>query len=400
MLSTIPFRATMWSLTLSLLASSLHAQAPTRLAVAREVLVEVDEADLTDIGTAVLLRSGDLVLTQFRDGVLRRVGARGGVTVIGRKGSGPGEFQIPTLAGTMGDTLWVGDVGLRRVSFFGPDRTFIRTVPYPSAGAASVPTMRWEMVLPLGFGRDGALLAEGMHAPQAPRPAGLTAAQWAGSAIVRLAPNGALQRVVAWLPPFRCSENVPVPRGDVIVRIPFCASTPRHVDQEGERIAMAVAGPGDVTHVVVLAATGDTLFAKALRLPVLPIPAALRDSARSETAQRTGARGPEFDQVMARIPSTYPAISRILNGRDGSTWIEVPVAGAEREWQRLDARGTVTGAVRLPQAATVWAAERTTLWATETDADGLMRVVRFGVRAPPADSVTRTTRAPRALKPR
>jgi hypothetical protein len=240
--------------------------------------------------------------------------------------------------------------------------------------------VRWEMVLPLAYGRGGTLLAEGMHDASAPRPPAVTATQWGGSAILRLAPDGSLQRILAWLPPFACSETVPLPNGEVIVRIPFCSGTVRHVDQEGHRIAIASTGQNGVTQIVVLEATGDTLFTKALALPSLRIPVVLRDSARRETAQRTGARGPAFDKAMARMPTTYPPVIRILNGRDGTTWIEIPVVGEEREWHRLDQRGTVTGALRVPRAATVWAADGTRLWATETDADGLMRVVRFAVR--------------------
>ncbi len=351
-----------------------------RLPTTREVVVTAERADLTEIGTTLLLRNGDLIMTQYRDGVVRRFDHNGTPTVLGRKGEGPGEFQMPTVAGTVGDTLWIGDVRLRRTSFFHPDRTLLRTVPWPDAAKASGNGVRWRMLLPLAYLRDGALLADGLHDATAPRPAWATAVQWSGSAILRLAPGGSMQRVVAWLPANDCTENVPIAGGDVIVRIPFCASTPRHIDPETGRIALVLSEAG-LTRVVALSATGDTLFAKALRFPPVAIPAGLRDSARQAEARQTGAGGPAFDKVMARMPTVHPPVARILNGRDGTTWIEVATPGPDRLWQLLDARGNVTGAVRLPRTVNIAVAERGMLWGVETDEDGLMQVVRFRVGA-------------------
>jgi hypothetical protein len=341
-------------------------------------VVTAERADLTEIGTTLLLRNGDLIMTQYRDGVVRRFDPHGTPTVLGRKGEGPGEFQMPTVAGMVGDTLWIGDVRLRRTSFFPPNRTLLRTVPWPDAAKASGNGVRWQMLLPLAYLSGGAVLVDGLHDDHAPRPAWATAAQWSGSAILRLAPGGAMQRVVAWLPANDCTENVRVAGGDVIVRIPFCASSPRHIDPETGRIALALSKDG-LTRVVVLTATGDTVFAKALRFPSVTIPTSLRDSARQAEARRAGVGGPAFDKAMARMSTVYPPVARILNGRDGTTWIEVATPGPDRLWQLLDARGNVTGAVRLPRTVNIAVAERGMLWGVETDEDGLMQVVRFRV---------------------
>lgn len=88
-------------------------------------------------------------------------------------------------------------------------------------------------------------------------------------------------------------------------------------------------------------------------------------------------RGAEFDRVMGRMPATYPAIGRVLNDRDGTTWFYAATASREREWQMLDAAGGLAATVRIPRAVTIWVAERGMLLGIETDADGLMQVVRF-----------------------
>lgn len=355
----------------------LSAQSPIRLTASREVVAAAAQNDLTEVGTMLRLANGDIVITQYREALVRRIGMDGRMTTLGRPGEGPGEFRIPTIAGTLGDTFWVGDVRLRRTTFYRPDRTVLRTVPYPDASRASDGKVRWSMLLPLAYLSDGGVLVDGLHDASGPRPAWATAMQWAGTVILRLTPGGTIARAIAWLPPNQCSESVPIPGGEVIVRVPFCAGSPMHVDPTGRRLTVAVSGkaPG-TTRVVVLAANADTLIQRELSLAPVPIPAAVRDSARAEAA-KGGARGAEFDRVMRRMPVTYPAISRVLNGRDGTTWFEVATASREREWQMLDGAGKLTATVRIPRAVTISVAERGMLLGVETDADGLMQVVRF-----------------------
>ncbi len=376
-------RALLLALCIATVTTPAVGQEVARLTATRELLVSADNADLTEIGTTLVLRNGDMILTQYRDGVVRRFDRNGSATVMGRKGEGPGEFQMPTVAGTVGDTLWISDVRLRRTSYFHPSRTLLRTVPWPSPAKASGNGVRWQMLLPLAYLSDGALLADGMHDATAARPEWASEAQWKGSAIVRVAPSGAMQRVVAWLPDNDCTDNVPITGGSVIVRIPFCASTPRHIDPETGRIALALTQAG-LSRIVVLSAKGDTLLTKALRVQPAAIPTSVRDSAKRAEAQSAGAKGEAFDRVMARIPKTFPPITRILNGRDGTIWIEVASSGPNRTWQLMDSRGNVIGTLSLPRTVNISVAERGMLWGVETDEDGLMQVVRFkvGVGAP------------------
>ena len=51
-------------------------------------------------------------------------------TTIGKEGEGPGEFRRPMAMGWLGDTLWVADRGLSRLSFFSPDGVFLRSLRF------------------------------------------------------------------------------------------------------------------------------------------------------------------------------------------------------------------------------------------------------------------------------
>jgi hypothetical protein len=50
---------------------------------------------------------------------------------FGRSGSGPGEFEMPTAMGLLGDTLWVTDFRAQRLSLFRRDGTFIGSYNVP-----------------------------------------------------------------------------------------------------------------------------------------------------------------------------------------------------------------------------------------------------------------------------
>lgn len=361
-------------LVLLLLALPLAAQTPPRLTASRELLFDADQADLGESGR-ILLHGATLVATQPKAALVRLL-ETGRVASLGRRGEGPGEFRAPTVAGIVADTLWIGDVALRRTLFYRPDRTLLRTVPWPAADRASPAGARWLALLPLAYRRDGTMLVEEVHDAGAPRPQWATPVQWTGSAILLLQRDGTMQRIVGWLPDSRCSEDVPVSRGNVIVTIPFCHAVVRDVAPDGERLAFALPGakPG-TARIVVLGATGDTIFTREIARPAVPIPAALRDSVRASAMTIPG--GPPLEKALSRIPTSYAAVPRILVGRDRSVWIEVATAGGPREWWGYDPAGAPLGSVQLGRAVRPVAAERGTLWATETDEDGLQQVVRF-----------------------
>ena len=159
-----------------LLVRPAAAQSPTPLIAHRQVLVDADHAMLSEIGRLLPYRGG-LIATQYREGIIRSFSSNGTLTSLGRPGEGPGEFRMPTLAGVLADTLWISDVGLRRITLFRPDRSVLRTIPWPATDRAITNGVRWEMLLPLGYRADGSMVVEAMHAPAMPRPAWANALQ-------------------------------------------------------------------------------------------------------------------------------------------------------------------------------------------------------------------------------
>ncbi len=355
------------------------AQAPRQAATTTRELVPGGALEIDDVRGAVMMRSGDLVLTQHREGHLLVIAKDGSVDTVGRRGEGPGEFRTPASIGLVGDTLWVGDVGLRRTTFLGPDYRVVRTFSYPAAGAAMAagwPT--WFALLPEGYHPGGFMLAAGMYDGNAARAERIAPADWGGTPLLRLVPEGAIQKVVTWFPAADCTVDVPVERGSTLVRVPFCHHSVRHVASDGSRIAVAGCVEADrrtaTCHVRILSGMGDELVAREVSIPLTAIPGAVRDSAGAAAGE-----GKTIDEVMRRIPRNYPPIYRILNGSDGTTWIEVHGASGRGEWWMMDVRGEPRLLVKVPRSVDVLVADRLGVIGIEARDDGESRLIRVAV---------------------
>ena len=115
------------------------------------VLEGAEPYQLSQVSGAVRLSDGRIVVANGGSDELRYFDSAGAfLTSAGRKGSGPGEFEmLGSLFALPGDTVAAYDVRLRRISLFAPDGAFARslTITFP-AGAPS----------PIGQFRDGSWL--------------------------------------------------------------------------------------------------------------------------------------------------------------------------------------------------------------------------------------------------
>lgn len=92
-----------------------------------ETFVDVPAVAFDDRANLYVLDRGNTRVVVF-DSVGRHL------RTIGRRGSGPGEFSVPSgLAVVGGSTLAVGDPGLRSISLFSAAGEFLRTVPVGDA---------------------------------------------------------------------------------------------------------------------------------------------------------------------------------------------------------------------------------------------------------------------------
>ncbi len=98
-----------------------------------------------------------------------------------------------------------------------------------------------------------------------------------------------------------------------------------------------------------------------------------------DSASAAAGKGKAIDAVTRRIPRNYPPIYRILNGSDGSIWIEVHGSSGGGEWWMMDPRGDLRLRVKVPRSVDALAADRLGLTGLEIRDDGESRLLRVAV---------------------
>ena len=196
--------------------------APRQLPVVRELEISGTANDLSPISSIAVSPRGWIAVGQRDDNrvlIFRADGRQ--LFTFGRGGEGPGEFRrLTAYSGWLGDTLWMIDIGPRRVTFIDGDGKLLRVMPFPLANSArrTVPTLAPNQSdpTPFTFTTDGTVgLASGVAGsfqPPAWRAAlkgagpiiwshrlGGSARQWSASSQVRSPiANAARHRGSSW----------------------------------------------------------------------------------------------------------------------------------------------------------------------------------------------------------
>ena len=112
------------------------------------------------------------------------------VATLGRRGSGPGEFQVPFWVGARADSLLVWDAALERLTVFDGRGGLARTAQFPSTGGA-FPSLVG------AFGDGSLLMASGVDHAAAARASGA----WRGrTLLLRMSAAGRLLDTLTTLP--------------------------------------------------------------------------------------------------------------------------------------------------------------------------------------------------------
>ncbi len=103
--------------------------AQRQLTATIDLTIDGNTNDLTRVGYVAVSRSGVIAITQPRDNLVRFFRQDGNpLGTFGRKGEGPGEFR--SMRGAMtwkADTLMLGEMSERRITFVSSDRKLVRT---------------------------------------------------------------------------------------------------------------------------------------------------------------------------------------------------------------------------------------------------------------------------------
>ena len=279
------------------------------------------------------------------------------VRQIGRAGAGPGEFRQPAAFGWHGDTLWVLDNALYRVTSFNLAGEFVDSWRYerPKGSWAS---SSWSErgVLPgqailfsEGSGIGSVMQLDSARLVVVDQGIGETRliANWSptgGFVRAHLPGGGELQGLHPW------------PKSDLVV-----------VDSDRSRVVLVSRRDHDRYRVTLLDTKADTVYRT--DVPVVPRRVSRADikSWRERYSDQDGVIRRAVEEV-TQIPDHWPAAMAVVVSPSGATWVRRAPAGSSVRWDVLDPAGNLFGFVILPSSIDLQDVGDGILWGTELDA--------------------------------
>lgn len=343
--------------------------------------------------------NGNIVVPQGQDYQYRFYSPEGRrLATFGGRGSGPGEFRtFETRLGWTGDTLWIWDKSLDRVTYVSSDGTYLGSESFRMVFAAPRDWGRFPMAMTVAAVegiRDGEFVVSGQEWEL------FLPGTWLAMRrpLVAVGPMQVIRRVVGNFPLLGDGDFVPsrvgggrpyeialplraLPRYDIAPDASRLGYLTTHVDDEsGGHLALTI-----------LSTSGDTLVSRRYAFTGEPIPERVRDSVLAEheaRASRAGRGMPVADpaahataraEAPKRALPVYAPVASLVLGRDSTTWIGFRSTAPLRTWLVLDAAGEPIGSLSLPSNLNVSEAQRDAVWATQPDTNDVRAVIRYRV---------------------
>lgn len=304
-----------------------------------------EEDALFRVTSAARLPDGRIAVANAGTQQVKLFSARGEpLASLGRRGAGPGEFQVPFWVGAHADSILVWDAAQERLTVFDPAGQLARSTQFPTVGG-SFPNV-------VGTFADGSLLlASGTDHTAAARETGA----WRGKTLlVRVSAAGRVIDTVATVPSqerysYRSGDGL----GQIVEDLPF-----------GRRTVIAVwndevvLGTGEEYRIRRVDANGTER--ELVRREWTPAPVSATDvreywarmvtvGGRSDPAQA------EAQRSKIPYPGTLPPYEQLVVDSDGALWIKDPQFPQGWDdpdlWRVYSAQGAVLATIELPARA-------------------------------------------------
>ncbi len=345
-------------------ANHANAQGLPRYTATQDLRIDGDKANLVPIGSLVVDSRAQMFVGQRQDNKILVFDSLGRlVRTIGRKGSGPGEFEGLATLGFIGDTLWAWAEGTRRLTFFKADgrhrrSTNIRLIT--GSDTRVQPMIR-------GVRSDGSVLSVGnLHSSRMMTEVHANAkGEVQHQLAVRPISSGGFSFSNYDGGKWELSTDVNPP---IIIGA-----------QDGSRLAIATAtldgeeaGTGVVT---MLTYSGDTLFKRRYPIAIKPIPRSVIDS----TLTAIEKVNPKYAAQLRAFPigEVYPPLEYMRISRDGALLLAFYTDGPTRDFFLLKPNGEIEASLTLPREVIIRSFDNEHLWGFTRDADDLESIVRF-----------------------
>lgn len=263
---------------------------------------------------------------------------------VGRIGEGPGEYRTPVFSGRLGDSIWVADTQLRRITLFDEGGLHLKTIPPPPTFINGIP-LRVRALLRGGRqllrasnlttevieagGSDGTLV---WYGPEPGEADTIRVLNLENAALIAVAENGA---TISGTQPFAAVDRI-------------------DVDPAGKGVWI-VANASEGIQVELVDESGQT--ASELLIPYTAPPLEDRDIEAWLDDKMEG-----YSDLRARIaieplevalreavyrPERWPAFDEVVADPDGAVWLRHPEPTGG--WWRRVCADAQEASVRLPE---------------------------------------------------
>ncbi|HZD04508.1 MAG TPA: hypothetical protein VE173_06310, partial [Longimicrobiales bacterium] len=355
--------------------------------------VRVGSLDDPDVGFSNITgvdvdRDGFIYVLERMDREIRVYDPEGRrVRTIGGPGRGPGEFERPTLFGVLGDTVWVNDTGLDRLTLFSRGGDLISThggmaiqIDVPGIYVTIGPgRMRSDRLLETRLGS--------LALPSGARPSDIvvprllldldgTVVDTIGADTMSLSDMFSQDRPrfggITFMPPGAAPDTpYTLTADDGTIRV----ERPRPLSGDPSTFTVTRTRTG-----------GDTVYGIRFRYTPRPYQGAVIDSLVAERSRLYEERvdDPEGLRNAMRealdLPAFQAPITSGLLGRDGSALLSREDEGAGQTWIVIDSAGTPAGRFHLPRTSTIRWVRGDRMWIVEHDEFEVQWLVRYLVR--------------------
>ena len=369
------------------LAGPVAAQSGATLKARADMRIDGNTEDLVPVTGVYVSRDGFVALAQAQDATVKLFDRNGKlVSRLGRRGEGPGEFSALGRGGWIGDSLWISDPRLARISFF-DTKKFLGSL---NTKRTSLDAGLRQKIPPFMMAFPAALSADHAYIALMTSPQGPLASRYSEPVYGYLDSNGVVKNIILAMPPSPDGFDVRKRGvGAVYMSQPFKRKAMEGVAPDGSRVALVQAiidGKDKGTFSALMVShRGDTIYNRSHRFRTTPLPRSVGDSAMKadlrEISRRPFAAGELAAEYRRRvaIPDVYPPFTHILVGLDNSLWIGLRETQQGTPYLVLDQKGNQVGVVTFPRRTRVGAARIDTAWVTEMDDDDIESVVRYVV---------------------
>ena len=321
--------------------------------------------------------------------------AKGTRTAVGRQGSGPGEYRAPMgLLRVRGDTIWVLDAMLQRVTAFNPDLTPGTTFPMLMLDQSTMTVLS----APFFSDRTGKVYSNAMKISGGVGGGGndmqMTIPDSVG--IVRFDPRQPARTEVTKVR-FPVSGKPEISRAGNAMKYTMAfpgliASDPWAVFPDG-RIAIV---RGATYSIEFISPDGKKTAAGRIAYEPIRVTAADQKAEMDEAKRLMQEQGKMAQKMMpagfsmdfellppANWPANYPAVGALglLAAPDGRLWVRraIPFRVGREQWDVIDASGKLVASWRLPPKTTIAAVGQGVVYSVRTDEDDLRYLQRVEI---------------------